>query len=123
MRRRQRAKLSWINRPWDLLLDVMLGYGKEAWRTAVCAVIVIILGAFVLAQDRMQWKNPKETQTKYNRFWYSLDEFAPVIDLGEAKNWGAMRDQRWTRYYARFHKIAGWILLPLVVGAITGIVK
>ena len=123
MRRRQRARLSWINRPWDLLLDVMLGYGKEAWRTVVCAVIFIILGAFVFAPDKMQWKNPKETQTRYNRFWYSLDEFAPVIDLGEAKNWSAMQDQRWTRYYARFHKIAGWILLPLVVGAITGIVK
>jgi hypothetical protein len=123
MRRRQRARLSWINRPWDLLLDVMLGYGKETWRTVVCAVFIIILGAFVFTPDRMQWKNPKEMQTGYNRFWYSLDEFAPVIDLGEARNWGATPDQHWTRYYARFHKIAGWILLPLVVGAITGIVK
>ena len=123
MRRRQRARLSWINRPWDLLLDVMLGYGKEAWRTVVCAAIIVILGAFVFVPGRMQWKNPKETQTRYNRFWYSLDEFAPVIDLGEARNWGAIQDQRWTRYYGRFHKIAGWILLPLVVGAITGIVK
>ncbi len=107
MRRRQRQRLSWINRPWDFVLDVMLGYGKETWRTVACAGMIIIAGAFVFAPIKMQWNNPKETQTKYNRFWYSLDEFAPVIDLGLAKNWGALQDRRWTCYYARFHKIAG----------------
>lgn len=123
MRRRQRERLSWINRPWDFLLDVMLGYGKETWRTVIGAVIIVVVGAFVFVPSKMEWKNAKETQTRYNRFWYSLDEFAPVIDFGEAKNWGPTQDHRWTCYYARFHKIAGWILLPLVVGAITGIVK
>jgi hypothetical protein len=123
MRRRQRQRLSWINRPWDFLLDVMLGYGKETWRTVVCAAVIIMVGAFVFAPNKMEWNNPKETQRTYNRFWYSLDEFAPVIDLGLAKNWGAIQNSRCTCYYARFHKIAGWILLPLVIGAITGIVK
>lgn len=123
MRRRQRERLAWIDRPWDFLLDVMLGYGKETWRTVVCAVCIIIVGAFVFAPNRMEWKNANQPRTSYNRFWYSLDEFAPVIDFGEARNWGALQDRRWTCYYARFHKIAGWILLPLVVGAITGIVK
>jgi len=123
MRQRQRERLSWINRPWDFLLDVMLGYGTETWRTVVCAIVITIVGAFVFAPSRMEWTNREQASTTYNRVWYSLDEFAPVIDLGEAKNWGAKQDHHWTRNYARFQRIAGWILLPLILGAITGIVK
>jgi Pentapeptide repeats (9 copies) len=122
MRRRQRQKLSWINRPWDFLLDKMLGYGKKAWRTVLIAILVIIIGATIFSPSRMEWKNAKERPTKYSRIWYSVDDFAPVVDLHEAKNWGPKQNS-WSRHYERFHRIAGWILLPLVVGAITGIVK
>ena len=122
MRRGQRRKLLWINQIWDFWLDLMLGYGKETWRTAVVALGLTFFGAIVFAPGNMQWKNPQETQTNYCRFWYSLDQFAPVIDLGDARNWGPSEDS-WTRYYVRIHRIAGWILLPLAVGAVTGLVK
>jgi hypothetical protein len=87
------------------------------------AFVITALGAVVFAPFKMEWKNREQKPTKYNRFWYRLDEFTAVIDLGEAKNWSAMERCRWTRYYARFHRIAGWVLVPLILGAITGIVK
>jgi hypothetical protein len=122
MRRRQRQNMAWMNRPWDWLLDKMLGYGKYAWRAALAAILMILLGVFVFTPDRMEWKNAKQAVVRYNRFWYSLDQFAPVIDLDAAKNWGP-KDHSWIQNYAILHRIVGWILLPLIVGAITGIVK
>jgi hypothetical protein len=121
MRRGERRGMYWVNKPWDFLLDIFLGYGKDTWRTVVLAICITVVGAFIFAPNKMEWKNLNERPTRYSRFWYSLDEFAPVIDLGLAKDWGPYR--RSTRYYARFQRIAGWVLLPLILGALTGIVK
>jgi hypothetical protein len=45
------------------------------------------------------------------------------MDLDVAKNWGPKQNDGWMQNYALFHRIVGWILLPLIIGAITGIVK
>ena len=123
MRRRQRQKLAWMNRPWDWVLDKTLGYGRQTWRTGFFAIFLIIVGAVLFAPNRMKWKDPKQPPGRYNRFWYSLDQLAPVIDLEASKNWSPKEDNGWTRNYALFQRIAGWILVPLILGAITGIVK
>jgi hypothetical protein len=123
MRRRQRQELAWMNRPWDWLLDKTLGYGKQTWRAALTAIFVVVLGMFVFEPTRMEWKDPRQPQGKYSRFWYSLDQLAPVIDLEAAKSWGPKQTSGWTQNYALLHRTLGWILLPLIIGAITGIIK
>jgi hypothetical protein len=123
MRRRQRQKLAGINRPWDWLLDKSLGYGRQTWRAAICAMALVIVGVLIFSPKRMEWKNAQQPQEKYSRFLYSLDQLAPVIDLEAAKNWGPIHGNNWTQNYSIFHRIAGWILLPLILGAITGLVK
>jgi hypothetical protein len=123
MRQRQRNELVWFNRPWDWLLDTMLGYGRKTWRAAFCALAFTVLGIIVFAPNRMEWKDTKQPQRRYSRFWYSLDQLAPVMDLDVAKNWGPRQNDSWMQNYALFHRIVGWILLPLIIGAITGIVK
>src|SRR5437764_3477840 len=110
MRRRQRQNLAWMDQPWDWLLDKMLGYGKETWRAAFCAILITILGVFVFRPDRMEWTDSKQHPQKYNRFWYSLDQFAPFIDLEAAKNWQPKQSSLWIGNYALFHRIVGWIL-------------
>jgi len=68
----------------------------------------------------------QEAVSYYNPFWYSLDLFAPVIDLGVAKSWepgpGHARP-RFARQYAHIQKILGWILVPIGVVALTGYLK
>ena len=57
-----------------------------------------------------------------NLFWYSLDVFAPAIELGVDKAW--QPDTKFTlgKNYAYIHRIAGWILVPLILAALTGII-
>lgn len=60
----------------------------------------------------------------YSPFWYSLDLFAPVIDLGYAKAW--MPDPRahpWLLRVMHIERLLGWIVIPLAVAAVTGLVK
>jgi hypothetical protein len=64
----------------------------------------------------------KSTDLWYNPFWYSLDLFSP-IDLGMAKKWRPKKLYPEVRGYGQVHRLLGWILIPLIVAAITGIIK
>jgi hypothetical protein len=55
----------------------------------------------------------------YKAFWYSLDLFAPVINLEVANMWRPKDNYRWGVRYMRVHKIMGWLLVPLGVAAWT----
>jgi hypothetical protein len=59
------------------------------------------------------------------RFWYSLDVLVPGIELGIDKAWGPDANNakyRFVQTYSYFHRIAGWILVPLVAVALSGLV-
>jgi hypothetical protein len=58
----------------------------------------------------------------YNPFWYSLDLFLPFVDLKMADKWMPKPERRFARHYMRFQAIAGWILIPIAILSITGIV-
>lgn len=66
----------------------------------------------------------KEPLLGYNAFWYSLDLFAPVIDLEAASAWRPNKLKHQLLYsYSRLHRILGWILVPIGAAAITGFTK
>jgi uncharacterized protein YjbI with pentapeptide repeats len=80
-------------------------------------------------QDQ-QTASAQEAQTAqhplpgYNPFWYSLDLFAPVIDLEAATAWRPKKLKHPALYhYSRLHRILGWILVPIGAAAISGFVK
>jgi len=120
MRRKERKLLPWWQKPFNLALDVLVGYGRLPWKAGIYALLMVSLGAVLFQKKRMLREDPNSTDTWFNPFWYSLDLLSP-IDLGVSKKWrakdGILRD------YMQVHRIAGWILIPFFVAAITGIVK
>ncbi len=122
MRKRQRERVVWWKRPWDWLVYVLVGYGRKPWRAALFALLLACVGGFIFTKDRMESKDPQQAEW-YNSLWYSLDLLAPVIDLGAAKQWRPRQEPHWVHNYALLHRLAGWILLPLVLAAITGLIK
>ena len=48
----------------------------------------------------------------------SLDQFLPGIDLGLAKLWHLSQISYGELVYYHFHKLAGWILIPIGLAAI-----
>jgi hypothetical protein len=123
MRRRERKEIAFWKRPGDWLLDMLVGYGRKPWRAALYLVALALVGVIVFRPSSMQLQDAKCDKSWYSPFWYSLDTLAPVIDLGQAKVWEPRPGNAWVRDYAQFQRIAGWILVPLILGAITGIIK
>lgn len=56
-----------------------------------------------------------------HRVWYSTDLFMPVVDLQIVKEYG--RPQGLRGIYTVFHVIMGWVLVPLLIASLSGVIK
>ena len=59
----------------------------------------------------------------YSRLWYSLGLFLPFVDLKSDKVWKPNENERFLRHYMRVHILLGWILIPILLAAISGLIK
>ena len=119
MRARGRAQLDPFHEFLDWVQYALVGYGREIWKAALYAFVIILMGAMLFRGGQMV-ADGKSTDDWYNPFWYSLDLLSP-IDLGVAKKWRAKNHL--LRNYAQVHRVVGWILIPLIAAAITGIIR
>jgi hypothetical protein len=71
----------------------------------------------------MEPQKPEDTPRVYNRFWYSLDLFLPFLDLQADDVWKPKANERFLRHYVRLHVMLGWIPIPIVLAALTGLIK
>jgi len=105
------------------VLDLLVGYGRHPGRAAILCTILVALGCILFAPKKMEPQNPEETPRVYSRFWYSLGLFLPFVDLQANKVWKPKADRTVLRHYMRVHILLGWILIPIVLAALTGIIK
>jgi hypothetical protein len=104
-------------------LDLLVGYGRHPWQAGIPCVVLIALGCVLFSPKKMEPQNPNETPRVYSRFWYSLGLFLPFVDLQVGKVWKPKADETFLRNYMRVHILLGWILIPLVLAAVTGLIK
>ena len=150
-KRRERAEalsptsLDWW---WSLFLDVFVSYGRSPGRAIIWGLLLILLGGFVFRKEEgmvslskreivgskvgkrgtLSRKIPMRVEfsphgISYNPFWYSLDLFIPFVDLGYDTNWFPKPGRKWAVMYSKLHMLAGWILIPIGLLAITGVIK
>jgi hypothetical protein len=111
------------------MLYLLVGYGRHPERAGYVGISTIVLGCILFPLKKMELQDPKELEKpeekrrQYNRFWYSLGLFLPVVDLKTSELWGPKRQYRFLRNYVRVHILLGWILVPLVLAALTGLIK
>jgi uncharacterized protein YjbI with pentapeptide repeats len=110
----------WL-RSW--MLDLLVGYGRQPWRAGIPCAVLVAVGCVLFSPKKMEPQNPEDTPRVYNRFWYSLGLFLPFVDLQSNKVWKPKADQTFLRNYMRVHILLGWILVPLVLAAVTGLIK
>lgn len=135
MRKRQRGRrMSSAARVADWFLEWVVGYGREPVLSVWWTLGFIALGMLLFSPHRMVAQQGQDGQTDpgqtdlgkkspaYSRFWYSLDVLAPAIELGADKAW--QPDPNWWlgRNYSYVHRIVGWILAPLILAALTGVI-
>lgn len=104
----------------DEFQGLFFGYGRTVLEPLVWSLVFIGLGAVIFAKERNMEAPEPEKAAVYSGFWYSLEMFLPVVDLGVAKGWRPRANPRWRLWYARIHQLAGWILIPVAIGVLTG---
>lgn len=69
---------------------------------------------------------PDSNMCKFKSSWYSLEIFVPGVNLGVANHWTPNEATRWGRIamsWARCQKVLGWILIPIGLAAIAGLLE
>lgn len=150
-RRERQTALHWNSSAWwwNLFLDGFVLYGRSPARAIIWSFMFILLGVFVFRKpDDMVYSSKEEMigpkvgtrgtrsrripmrrarsavhEISYNPIWYSLDLFVPFIDLGFDDKWFPKPDRKWAVAYSKIHMLAGWILIPIGLLTITGIIK
>jgi len=128
-RRERKENLHDLPRFGSWLLDLLVGYGRHPWQAGWFCLAIIGIGCVLFPLEKMELQDP-ENRTKpekdrprYNRFWYSLGLFLPVVDLKTSDVWGPKKQYRFLRNYLRVHILLGWILFPIFLAAITGLIR
>ncbi|MEJ7816997.1 MAG: hypothetical protein WKF53_17640, partial [Rubrobacter sp.] len=134
----------------DACLWLLTGYGVRTWRLVVPIFFFLIVGTWVFwpagalepkasgttgasngvqagevylasAQPNGEQSPGGLGQHLSDRVLYSLDLFLPVVNLHVDENWrpeGLGRE-----IYAAFHSMVGWVLVPLLLASLAGIVR
>jgi hypothetical protein len=126
-RRRERAEslggLSSAGWWWNLILDLFVVYGRRPGRAFLWAGLIVAVGALLFRRKHMEPLKPEFAEQRYSAFWYSLDLLVPVLDLLAANRWTVRREYWLLHQYLRIHAILGWLLIPIGLAALSGILK
>ncbi len=132
MKAKERKLLPTRGQIFSYILYQLVRYGREPARALIPSLFVIAFGTlfFWRSKEQMVRRRPGDPGREYNEswrnldpFWYSLDVFAPVIDLEAATVWMPSPGWKLGWYYLRAQRMLGWILVPIIVAALTGIIK
>jgi hypothetical protein len=108
---------------WSYLLLGLVHYGRNPEWALGYSFGVIIIGSFIFRRQDMVPQKKDEAPKTYSSFWYSFDLLVPAINLQQADHWMPRQDWHAGRTYVHVHRILGWILVPIGIAAITGIIK
>jgi hypothetical protein len=107
------------------LLNWTVRYGRWPALAFVWWAGFVALGTYVFTRARITLVDPaKANCQRFDPVWYSLDTFLPMVDLKYADDWKLTREadpRAWL--YLRFHTLAGWVLIPVALAAISGLLK
>jgi hypothetical protein len=120
---RESGHLTFVQHTMSWVLSWLIRYGREPYRALYISVGIIVLGCIIFRDRKfVDPKDPKDKDKIFSPFWYSLDLFLPLSTLPDADLWTPKQSDWFRGFYARFHSLAGWILIPIGLAAITGLI-
>jgi hypothetical protein len=123
-KRRERYEYPYgFRRLGSWLLQWLVGYGRHPWQAGIPCLVFVSLGCFLFWPSKMELQKKEDVKRIYNPFWYSLSLFVPFVDLQSHTVWKPKDDHWFLRHYMRVHTLLGWILIPILLAAISGLIK
>ena len=117
---------TWLPTIFDCFQEYFLGYGRTVVESLLWSVVFIAMGTWLFYRGRKDMVQTDDKGPCFAPFWYSLEMFLPVVDRGIAKSWRPKEAEKGGSLlatYARVHQIAGWILIPVALAAMTAAIK
>lgn len=99
------------------VLKFVAGYGRRPALAFAWCLLAILLGAFVFhtqAEEEGRGRRP------IGSFWYSLDFFVPLVSVTGKEP--EPPKEGFARTYVRIHRLLGWLLLPIALATVSGVV-
>jgi hypothetical protein len=127
---KQRTSTNWTPRQKinNEILRWLTGYGVKIGRLFVLALIFLVLGTLVfywpdnaLQASTGSAEPPAWQEGPLYRAAYSLDLFLPVVNLHVDEN--REPNGPWLQAYAIGHATVGWLIVPLLLAALAGIIR
>ena len=112
-----------LKRLWNFFIHITVGDGRRPELAFLWSALVILIGCWVFERKGMEQSNRSDTPPPYNRLWYSLDAFTPIINLKAESRWQPRANRRYAQIYVQIHTFLGWILIPTGLAAFAGIVQ
>jgi hypothetical protein len=109
---------------WDSFVKWTVGYGRWPWLALIYSLLIIAIGCYLFPYRKMTPREEWKEVPYYNRLWFSADLFLPVVDLQANEAWMPNKKEHpilW--HYMHVHALLGWILVPIGLAALTGIIK
>jgi len=115
-RERERSESGGLRYAWLTTINWAIGYGHHIELAMIWTLLLVILGAWVLAVSGEGPKNGMPVGLSY-----SFDMLLPIIKLRDAHY--EIDLVGWPRYYFYVHKIAGYVLATFLIAGISGLTK
>jgi hypothetical protein len=96
----------------------LLGYGYTVWRAGIWFFGLVLLGASIAGMAPV-----RRGHGYWHRFFFSLESAVPLIDLSPLNERYALQLTPGVDRYFHFHKIAGLVLVSVLVAGMTGLVS
>jgi hypothetical protein len=124
-----------LRKPGTWLLDRFLfyftGYGVRLYRLLLALVPILIIGTYIFQLEGAVTPELHSAIPWSEAFWVSLNTFLPVIEIPSGADWKPssqiipiipVLNIKFTTF-ATLLVLAGWILVPVAVAGITGLLK
>jgi len=121
----------------DRFLWLFTGYGVRLYRLIVFIALILFVGTFIFQLEGAVVLNPdikppyvfgsNDTLPCWEAFWVSLSTFLPV-EIPSGADWKPSSQTIWFlsikfTTFATMLKLSGWILVPVGIAGISGILK
>jgi hypothetical protein len=107
---------------WRALLYVSIGGGVAPERAFIVLFALLLFGTWLFRdKSRMMWRG-RSDEPHYSAFWYTVDLLLPVMKLDDARDWSPRPDEQPRIYAGRVMRVVGFLMVPLLLAAATGLV-